>query len=120
MAEEEGGTAGLFDPRLVLEVNDSPVQRPTRDRLLKSAVVGGPSMPGDRRIYLSRELLGRVLDVARASLMGRALLDHAGVRVDLYERPDGHRYEIWTLIGIGPKPEQVPEFVATSDARRDR
>lgn len=97
-----------LDPRDVLAVNGSPLQRPGADALLRTAVVGGPDRAGDRRVYLSSVLLGRLLEVARSSPMGRVQVDRAGVRVDLYRRGDGHEYEVWTLVGADPKPEAVP------------
>lgn len=104
----------LFDPRLVLQVNALPIQRLGTDRLLSTATVGGPEMAGDRRVYLSTHLLEKCLAVSRSSPTGRVLLDHAGVRVDLYQRRDGHTYEVWTLIGVGPKPEPMPDWAKGS------
>lgn len=109
--DDDTGGESLFDPRAVLSVNRSPIQTPGLPRLVRTAIVGGPDHPGDRRVYLSADLLGRCLEIARSSPMGRVVLDHAGVRVDLYQRDDGHQYEVWTLIGYGPKPEPVPDFI---------
>lgn len=103
----------LFDARHVISVNDRPIQHPARDRLLRSVVVGGPDLPGDRRVFLSADLLGRCLDVARSAATGRAMLTHAGVRVDVYARADGHTYEVWTLTGYGPQPEPLPDVIAS-------
>jgi hypothetical protein len=97
-----------LDPREALSVNGSPLQRAGADTLLRTAVVGGPDRPGDRRVYLSSALLGQLLEVARSSPMGRVQVDRAGVRVDLYRRGDGHEYEVWTLVGADPKPEAMP------------
>ncbi|MBU6287626.1 MAG: hypothetical protein KGS10_05635 [Chloroflexi bacterium] len=100
----------LFDPRLVLQVNRQPLQRPGAPHLVRASTVGGPDLPGDRRVYLSVDLLERCLAVAKTSPTGRAMLVHAGVRVDLYAE-DGHTYEVWTLIGVGPKPEPAPAWM---------
>lgn len=98
----------LLDPYNVLRVNKSPMQEPGRDEKLRTATVGGPALEGDRRVFLSADLLGRLLEIARSSPMGRVQVDRAGVQVDLYRRPDGHCYEVWTLIGADPRPEQMP------------
>jgi hypothetical protein len=96
-----------FDPRL-LALNERPLQFPGRDELVRTVTVAGPDAPGDRRVFLSTALLEQCLSVARSSLTGRCLLTHAGVRVDLYQDRHGHRYEVWTLVGVGPKPESPP------------
>jgi len=101
----------MLDPKNVLKVNVSPVQRPGTDRLIRTAIVGGPEKEGDRRVYLSVELLTKFLEVARSSPMRRVEVTRAGVRVDLYLQASGHQYETWTLIGANPKPEQVPQFI---------
>jgi hypothetical protein len=98
----------LFSPRTVVQVNERPLQRPGLDRLVRTATVGGPDQQGDRRVFLSAPLLEQCLRVARSSSTGRCALDRAGVRIDLYEDGKGHTYEVWTLIGIGPKPEPLP------------
>lgn len=98
----------ILDPRNVLKVNATPVQRPGTDLMLRTATLGGPDKPGDRRVYLSAKLLAQMLDIARTSSMGRVQIDSAGLRVDLYQAGDGHQYEVWTLIGAPPKPEQMP------------
>jgi hypothetical protein len=103
---------GVLDPRDVLTVNRRPVQIPGRDRCIRTSTVGGPEKGGDRRFYLSRELLADLLERARSSPVGRVQVDRAGVRVDLYERPDGHTYEVWTIIGADPRPEPMPAVMS--------
>lgn len=99
----------LFDPRRVVAINERPLQSAGhRDALIRTATLAGPDEGGDRRVFLSRELLRRCLDVAEASPVGMARLDQAGLRVDLYRAPDGHTYEVWTLLGRGPRPEPLP------------
>ena len=116
MAADQPTDLNPLDTRDALTVNASPLQRPGQDTLLRTAVVGGPEVGGDRRVYLSRQLLGQLLDVARSSAMGRVVVGRAGLRVDLYRRADGHEYEVWTLIGDPPKPEGVPDFVRYASA----
>ena len=101
-----------LDPRNVLTVNASPLQRGAGDVLVRSAVVGGPDVAGDRRVYLSSGLLAGLLDHARTSTMGRVRVDRAGVRVDLYRTSTGHEYEVWTLVGADPHPEPLPAAIA--------
>lgn len=108
---DEQHPESVFDPRIVIEVNARPVQPIGLDRLLRTATVAGPDLPGDRRVYLSAQLLRQCLRAANEAPTGRCMLDHAGVRVDLYQHHDGHTYEVWTLIGVGPKPEPVPPLL---------
>lgn len=98
----------LFDPARLIAVNEKPLQRPGRDTLLRTAVLAGPDVGGDRRVFLSRELLAHCLAVAESSPVGRAQIDRAGLQVDLFRDSSGHEYEVWTLIGRGPRPEQLP------------
>lgn len=105
MPKDDGG---ILDPHNVMEVNRSPMQRPGMDKLLRTAVVGGPNQGGDRRCYLSTRLLSQLLEVSRSSIMQRVVVDGAGVRVDLYVDPSGHKYEVWTLVGAKPRPEPLP------------
>ena len=111
----------LLSPANVLQVNASPLQRPGQDELIRTATVGGLDAGGDRRVYLSTTLLGKMLEVARSSGMQRLVVDKAGVRVDLYRQQNGHEYEVWTLIGCAPRPEPIPDFVraAAAGGRRD-
>ena len=96
----------LLHPKIAPEVNRSPLQPGNTDTLLRTATLGGPEKPGDRRVYLSSPMLAKLLDIASSSPMGRVQVDGAGVRVDLYES-GGHQYEVWTLIGGTPKPEPM-------------
>lgn len=94
----------------LVQVNDHPLQRPNRDRLLRTVVLGGPETRLDHRLYLSTRELEMLLDVARASPTGRAILPSAGVRVDQYlHEPDGggptYQYEVWRLVSGRPYPE---------------
>lgn len=116
MPADDNTDLNPLDPRAVLTVNASPLQRPGADTLLRTAIVGGPDKPGDRRIYLSVATLSHLLDVARTSPMQRAIVGHAGVRVDLYVTPHGHEYEVWQLVGSQPKAEPVPDLVRFASA----
>jgi len=113
---------GILDPRNVMKVNERPMQLPGRDELLRTATVGGPEKAGDRRIFLSKGMLSNLMEVAQSSPTGRVQVDRAGVRVDLHVDGNGHQYEVWTLIGANPKPEQLPrgfsQFIENSRADR--
>lgn len=101
----------LLDPRGALSVNENPIQSPGLDRRLRTATVAGPEVPGDRRLYLSASLLDSLLDVAKASPTKRVRLDRVGLRVDLYLDERGSEYEVWTLIGAPPRPEDLPPAI---------
>ena len=94
-------------------INAQPLQIPGRDKLVRTAEVMGPDEPGDRRVYLSVALLEQCLERARASGVQRCVLHGAGVRVKLFEKPNGDRYEVWELTGIGPVTEPIPAFMRT-------
>ena len=100
-----------LDPRGALAINARPLQSPGLDRLLRTATVAGPEVGGDRRLYLSATLLGSLLDVAKSSPTRRVRLDRVGLRVDLYLDGRGREYEVWTLIGAPPTPEDLPDAI---------
>ena len=114
---------GYLHPKEVMKVNERPLQPPGRDTLLRTVVVAGPELAGDRRVFLSVDLLARLLETARSSPVRRVQVDRAGIRVDLYREHGGHQYEVWTLIGADPKPEPLSrgfqQFVDNSRADRD-
>lgn len=107
MSDDWNPLVGALDPRRALQVNANPVQRPG-DRLLRTACAGGPEHDGDRRLYLSAKVLRDLLHMAEASPLQRVQVQRCGVRVDLYQTPSGHTYEVWTFIGADPKPEALP------------
>lgn len=99
----------MADPRDRLTRSTSqPLQLPGRDRVVAESVLGGPDSSADSRLILSRADLESLLDVARASLTGRVVLNRPGVRVRLFESPSGHRYEVWSLVCSEVKAEQNP------------
>lgn len=120
MSDDADRLVGL-PTNLRLEVNDRPLQFPGRARHVRRALTGGPDQPGDRRILLSVDVLERCLAAARASPLRRAVIGRAGVQVDLYEQTNGHRFEVWSVIGIAPVPEQIPAAVSqlTATGRRE-
>lgn len=111
MSDDHTTDLNPLDPHSALTVNANPLQRPGTDTLLRTSTVGGPDLPGDRRVFLSARLLDDLLQRAKASPTLRVQIDHAGVRVDLYRQPDGHQYEVWTLIGAPPRAESMPAVI---------
>ena len=98
----------MLHPGVVPRVNANPLQLPGRDRVVRTVTTAGPDEPGDRSLYLDSRTLAMLLDIARSSATGRVRVPRCGVRVDLYEQPDGHRYEVWRFIGGAPEPEPMP------------
>ena len=89
----------------VINVNNSSLQRPGKHRLVRSVKLGGQEAGQDRRLYLHRRELEKLLEMANQSISGRVVLDMVGLKVELWSTPSGHQYETWTFEGI-PKPER--------------
>ena len=103
----------MTDPRDRLTRSTSrPLQLPGRDRVVAESVLGGPSSTVDARLILSRSDLEQLLDVAKSSLTGRVVLRRPGLRVRLFEAPNGHRYEVWSFVAADAVAEQNPIFGA--------
>ena len=77
------------------------------DTLLGEQTVGGPLAAQDVRMFLDRATLEHLLDVARASVVGRAVLNGVGVRVRSWRGGDGHVYHTWTLVSHPPQAERA-------------
>ena len=104
----------MFDKKLI-DVNQNPLQTNSQDTLLKSVTVGGPEKEGDRRIYLDKKTLLELVEIAKSSVVQRVQINRAGIQVNLYQRADGHTYEIWKLVGIQPVPESVMDGLFAKD-----
>ena len=74
-------------------------------RVVGENTIGGPLSGKDVRMYLTRSNLRMLLDIAEASPVHRVQLDGVGLKVTAYRMPDGHVYEVWTVISAPPKPE---------------
>lgn len=86
----------------------APLQRPSADRLLRRTTYGGgPGTGLDVRMYLDRQTLRLLLSAAEGSLSGRVELLEVGLRVDVYESPAGHRYEVWSFVSRPPTAEKT-------------
>lgn len=100
----------VIDAGASLEINRSPIQRPGYDPIVHTVTLGGPDDPKDRSMYISIKMLTKMLDVARSTPMRRAQMARVGIRVDIYQKPNGHRYEVWSIIGV-LRPEPTPTFL---------
>lgn len=113
MSDDPSSAAALaatWDPNLI-RIVERPLQLPGRPTLLRRTEVGGPDSLADRRLLLSREALRRCLAAAEASPLGRAQLDRVSLVVELYRDASGHQFEVWTINGLGPRPEELPPLV---------
>lgn len=90
----------------IVSVQASPVQSAGLDRKVSSATYGGPATRRDCRLLLDVKALGAMLDVACESRVQRVVLNQCGIRVDVYETPGGHRYEVWHFVAADMKPER--------------
>lgn len=94
-------------PGAIVEHGPGKAPPGLQDTLLGESVVGGPLAAQDVRMYLDRQTLEHLLDVASASVVGRAVLHGVGVRVRVYEGGDGHRYSVWSLVSNPPQAERA-------------
>lgn len=101
----------------LVSINENPLQTHAQHTVIKKVTLAGPSKEGDRRIYLDKKTLLKLADIASSSLVQRVQINRAGVEVKLFQRPDGHTYEVWTLIGLEPVPESSMDglFVNPND-----
>ena len=99
---------GILHPQIAPKVNPNPLQKPGTDELLRRGTTGGPDDPGDRIFIADTKTLRHLLEVAQASPLGQAQIPRCGIQVDLHQRRDGSRYEVWRLVGGKPKPVPLP------------
>ena len=79
---------------------------PTADGIVGENIIGGPLSGKDVRMYLDAKTLESLLDVAKESLVSRAVLNCVGLRVTARRSDDGHTYEVWSLVSLAPKAER--------------
>lgn len=109
MADDD---VSFLHPRVAPRVNSKPLQRPGADKIVRSTTMLGPDVHGDRSLHLGVETLERLLELARSSPVRQVVIPRCGVQIDLRERPDGHRYEVWRIVGGQPKPEPMSPGMA--------
>lgn len=98
----------FMPPGAVVEHGPGRVAQGGRDELLGETVLGGPLSGQDVRMLLDRQTLERLLEVARASLSGRAVLHGVGFRQRVWRGGDGHVYQTLAIISEEPKAESTP------------
>lgn len=79
--------------------------------VLGDVVFGGPSVEptADRRMYFDVKTLEELLEVARASVTGRAVVHHAGIRLRRVQ--DGaHALDALYIVGDRPAAERFDLF----------
>lgn len=103
--QEEPGADDLFQEPQVAPAGFDPGEK------IGERVLGGPST--DLRLFLSAFLLEHTLDRARASRTRRAVIHGAGLVLDTYRTPTGSVYQIVTVAGRKPVPED-PAIIARS------
>lgn len=95
------------DPRY-LEVNERPMQRSALSpTLLRETHLPPRGHVLDVRWVVSVAELEHLLQVARASQTGRAVIHHASLRSSLWLDPSGHMFETYAMVGADPRPERV-------------
>ena len=105
MSEKHVITGGLGP---IVRVGNETGARPgMEDTLVAERTLGGPLSGRDVRLYLDRQTLEGLLDVARSSVLGRAQLNGVGVRIRLWRSTNGHQYETWQILAHEPRPESM-------------
>lgn len=79
-----------------------PLQRPGGDEVLRKERITNPGV--DRRFYLDRAMLRKLLSMAESSTTGRVVMHGAELTIELLKAKDGHVYESWTVSGA-PRAE---------------
>lgn len=97
-----------IEQRVILDGAGPGAVEGRRDLLVHERVLGGPAVPLDTRLILSRGELEDLLAVARASLTGRVVVERCGLRIRVWRTDAGHQYETWTLLGAQATPERAP------------
>ena len=108
MPDDDGAPSGFMGRGAQAHVNRSPLQRAGKDRLLRETTVPEEATGGDRSMYLDSSTLGKLLEMARTSRMGRVELRCVRLQVQLWQRRDGTTYETWTVLSAAPRPEPSP------------
>lgn len=89
-------------------VHRAILQLPNRPTILADVEIGGPQDSADRRLVLDVEQLEYLLARARASATGRVVVHKFGLRCQLLQEDNGHRWNNCYLIG-----EVAPEVAAS-------
>lgn len=96
-SQEVPGEDDIFQEPQVAPAGFNPGEK------IGERVLGGPGK--DLRLFLSVTLLEHTLDRARASRTRRAVIHGAGLVLDTYRTPLGTVYQIVTVAGRKPIPE---------------
>jgi hypothetical protein len=79
---------------------------PASDKVVGENIIGGPLSGKDVRMYLDVKTLEHLLDVAKQSLVNRAVLNGVGLKVKAQRGGDGNTYEVWSIVSLAPKAER--------------
>lgn len=87
--------------------SNSPLQLDSGDhRRVHTITYGGPSAGLDTRMFVTGDMLADLKKVVDQSLVGMATLPCVGLQIDIYEKPDGSKYEVWQFISRPPVPSK--------------
>jgi hypothetical protein len=104
--QEEPGEEDVFKEEVIVPPGFDPGEK------LGEQVLGGPHT--DLRLFLSVSLLNHMIGRARASRTKRAVVHNAGLVIDTYRTPTGAIYQIVTVAGRQPVPEDPAVLLARS------
>ena len=96
-----------LDPRNQLKITTNPIQQAGQDELLRRTIFGGPETNRDVRLYLDVKTLSHLLEVARQAASQTAVINRAGLCIQVYKADNGHCYEVWRIIGDKPEPVRI-------------
>ena len=89
-----------------IDVNSNPLQRVAGLELIQTAKIGGPSEGRDVRMTLDAGFIEQLLEQAKRSRTGRAVIHKAGIIVNTWrDMRTGHVFQTLQISGVEPKPE---------------
>jgi len=94
-----------------IETDESPLQLPSQDRILRHYTLGGTETNRDIRMYLSLGDLLKLVEIAKKSDSNRVVLPKAGITLTVRQSHQGHVYETLHVTSKEPVPEIVPKGI---------
>jgi hypothetical protein len=78
----------------------NPLQKPGQDEIVAKFRWPGSAGVGERRLYVDREVIHKLLRLTEGTPTGRAVIHGVQLEVERRRRPDGTTYDVWAFTGI--------------------